>query len=78
MKEIDFAEHYENLASAWAKKLDTPFDPSGRPFELCLQLIEALWNVYPEVIEQIEVDPYAFSRRVSEYRSHMHQKSPEA
>jgi hypothetical protein len=72
---IDFAQHYESLAQAWAEKLDQPFDTTGRPFELCLQLIEALWNVYPEIIESIEADPVAFSDRVALYRSNIHQSS---
>ncbi len=77
MKTIDFAQHYEDLACLWASKLDQPFDVTGRPFELCLQLIDALWNVYPEVIEFIEIDPHAFAQRVAEYRSHMHAKTLE-
>lgn len=71
MKIIDPAENYEQLAHAWASRLDTQFDPAGRPFELCMQLIEALFTeVYPETIEAIEVDPHAFAARVSAYRHH--------
>jgi len=65
----DPAENYENLARAWASHLNTPFETTGRPFELCLQLIEALWSgVYPETIEAIETDPHSFSERVNSYR----------
>ena len=65
----DPAENYEALAQAWANHLDQPFDTSGRPFELCMQLINALWSdVYPETIESIEVDPVTFADRVSLYR----------
>lgn len=70
---IDFSTHYENLAQSWANHLDKPFDTHGREYQMCMDLIEALWIVYPEVIEYIEVDPTAFAQRVSEYRSHMHQ-----
>ena len=70
---IDFSTEYENLAQSWANHLDRPFDAHGRECQMCMGLIEALWTVYPEVIEYIEVDPTAFAQRVSEYRSHMHQ-----
>jgi len=72
---IDFSEHYENLAQAWANKLDKPFDTHGREYELCLDLIEALWRVYPEIIDYIEADPVAFAARVSDYRMALHDKS---
>lgn len=72
MENIDFAKHYENLAENWANHLDTQFDTNGRPFELCLQLINALWDVYPEIIEFIEIDPNAFAERVSMYRLALH------
>lgn len=68
-KFVDPAENYENLAQAWASHLNTPFDTTGRPFELCLQLIDALWSdVYPETIEAIEIDPHLFAERVDNYR----------
>lgn len=71
MRIVDPAENYEQLAQAWASRLDTQFDPSGRPFELCMQLIAALFaDVYPETIESIEVDPHAFAARVAAYRHH--------
>ena len=69
MKIADPAENYENLAKSWALHLDTHFDVSGRPLELCLQLIEALWrDVWPETLEAIEADPHSFAARVQTYR----------
>jgi hypothetical protein len=74
---IDFSEHYENLAQSWAEKLDKPFATHGREYAMCLDLIEALWRVYPEIIEYIEADPVAFAARVSDYRMALHDKSVE-
>lgn len=68
---IDFSTEYENLAQSWANHLDKPFDAHGREYQMCMGLIEALWTVYPEVIEYIEVDPPAFAQRVAEYRRAM-------
>ena len=69
MPESNVSDNYEYLAEAWAVRLDTPFDTTGRPFELCLQLINALWSgVYPETIENIEVDPVSFAQKVAMYR----------
>jgi len=70
-KPIDFSVEYENLAQSWANRLDKPFDVQGHEFTMCIGLIESLWNVYPEVIEYIEVDPPAFAQRVAEYRREM-------
>lgn len=66
---VDPAENYEALAQAWAYHLDQPFDTTGRPFELCLQLVNALWSdVYPETIESIEIDLPKFAQAVAAYR----------
>jgi len=67
-KPIDFANHYEVMAEAWANHLDKPFDHEGRGYILSLDLLQALWNVYPDVIEMIEINPLDFSDRVSMYR----------
>jgi hypothetical protein len=72
-KPIDFAAHYEAIAEAWANHLDQPFEPDGMGYLLSLDLLQALWNVYPELIEMIETDPLSFSDRVSMYRLVMHQ-----
>jgi hypothetical protein len=72
-KPIDFAAHYEEIAEQWANHLDQPFEPDGMGYILSLDLLKALWNVYPEVIDMIETDPLSFSDRVSMYRMAMHQ-----
>ena len=64
--------NYENLASAWANRLDKPFDTDPEGMLLCLQLVEALFSgVYPETIEFIEIDPHSFAERVCAYRHAM-------
>jgi hypothetical protein len=65
---IDFSNHYEAIAETWANHLDQPFEPDGMGYILSLDLLRALWNVYPEVIEMIEINPLDFSDRVSMYR----------
>ena len=65
---MDAANQYELLAEKWAKKLDKPFSTDSYHAMLDVQLIQALWNVYPEVIEWIEIDPFAFADRVAVYR----------
>jgi len=64
--------NYENLANAWAIRLDKPFDIDPEGMFRCLQLVEALFSgVYPETIETIEIDPHSFAERVSTYRHAM-------
>jgi hypothetical protein len=67
--DIDPAQNYEDAARVWATRLDVPFHPHGRPLALDLDLLQALFQCYPETIEYIEVDPPAFAQRVAEYRS---------
>ena len=65
--------NYEDTARAWAYHLDKPFPVDPYEVTMCLQLITALWrDVYPETLEAIELDPVAFSDRVSDYRYHLH------
>ena len=72
MKVIDFSDQYENLAEAWARHLDKPFSIHGHLLSLDLELIEALWfDVYPEVLESIEIDPISFADTVSRYRHNL-------
>ena len=72
MKVIDFSDQYENLAEAWARHLDKPFSTHGHHLSLDLGIIEALWfDVYPEVLESIEIDPISFADTVSRYRHHL-------
>lgn len=79
MKILDPSENYENVARAWAQRLDTRFDVSGRPLELCLQLINALWrDVWPETLDAIEADPHMFAARVQTYRYAESMKNTEA
>ena len=66
------SNNYEQTAQAWATRLDKPFDAHGRGFELCLQLLEALFNPWPETVEFIQVDPTGFAERVSMYRLALH------
>lgn len=65
---MDAANQYELLAEQWARLLDKPFSIDAHYLPLDIQLINALWNVYPEVIEAIEVDPVSFADRVAVYR----------
>lgn len=62
---MDAAYQYELLAEAWARRLDKPFSTDPHHSALDIQLINAFWNVYPEVIEAIEVDPVSFADRVA-------------
>jgi len=63
------AENYENLAESWAIRLDTPFATKPHEVVLCIQLINAIWrDVYPEVLECIEINPHEFAERVGAYR----------
>ena len=75
---IDFAQNYEDLASAWASRLDTSFGSTDHEVSMCIGLIEAFFGgVYPETVDAILTNPQAFSQRVSEYRSGLKDKSPE-
>ena len=65
---MDAADQYELLAEAWARRLDKPFGIKPEDAARDVQLITALWNIYPEVIESIEVDPVSFADRVAVYR----------
>lgn len=56
--EIDFVEHYEQLAEHVARLYGRPID---------LQVIRALRGVYQETIEEIEANPHLFAQRVNEY-----------
>ena len=72
---VDPAINYENAAHAWATHLDHPFNTHGREFDMDLNLLQTLFRgIHPETIEAIEVDPYAFSERVSMYRLALHSK----
>jgi len=62
---MNAANQYEMLAEAWARRLDKPFSTEPHYSALDIQLINALWNVYPEVIEAIEIDPVSFADRVA-------------
>ena len=71
MKYVDPSINYEDSARAWAKLLDKPFDTHGRPFQLCMDLLQTLfYDVYPETIEFIESDPQEFAATVAHYRHH--------
>jgi hypothetical protein len=65
---MDAADQYELLAEAWARRLDKPFSTDPHHSALDVQLITSLWNIYPEVIESIEVDPVSFAERVAVHR----------
>jgi hypothetical protein len=73
---MDAAEQYELLAKAWARRLDKPFSTDPHHSALDIQLITALWNVYPEVIEVIEIDPVSFADRIAVYR-HAQKEEPQ-
>lgn len=63
------ANNYENLAESWARRIDQPFSVTPHDVARDLGLMEALWRgIYPEVLEQIELDPQSFAERVSVYR----------
>lgn len=71
----NISNNYELTAKSWAERLDKPFDHCGTGFELCLQLLIALFNPWPETLEYIEIDPLSFADRVSIYRLAMHSKT---
>lgn len=65
---MDTSKQYELLAEEWANHIGKPFTRNNEDIEKDIQLLIALWNVYPEVIECIEIDPLAFADRVDNYR----------
>ena len=63
------ANNYENLAESWARHIDQPFSVATYDVARNLELAQAIWRgIYPEVLEQIEIDPQSFAERVSLYR----------
>lgn len=63
------ANNYENLAESWAMHIDQPFSVAPYDVTRDLGLMQAIWQgIYPEVLEQIEIDPQSFAERVSLYR----------
>ena len=66
------SNEYELLAESWARRFDKPFDYTGHEYVLCMQLIDALFNVGNETLEFIEGDPAAFADRVAVYRCALH------
>lgn len=66
---IDFAQNFEDCASAWASRIGKPFAGQDGPvFDMDLMILQALYRgIYPETIDTILCDPPAFSARVSAY-----------
>lgn len=72
-KEIDPADNFEDCARAWAETYDQPFPYSGQAFLRALEFLQANFRgVYPETVEYILIDPFAFAARVAQYRYGMH------
>lgn len=65
---MDFAQNYEDVASAWANRVGEPFGKTDQDAVLGVMLMQALWSgIYQETFDSILADPPAFAERVDAY-----------